>query len=166
MNFEDVIKNRFACRKFLEREVEQEKIDKILEAANMAPTAKNLQPFKIYVVKSKEGIDRIDKASPCRYGAPLVFLICGDKNMCFVKDDHPCHEMDSTIVLTHMMLEATNIGLSNIWVEMFDENVLREGFSIPENFIPVALMPTGYSELSTSINHDKRKNIEDLVEYV
>ena len=166
MDFEDVIKNRFACREFLEKEVEQDKIEKILSAANMAPTAKNIQPFKIYVIKSKEGIDKIDKASPCRYGAPLVFLICGDKDTCFVKGGHACYEMDSTIVLTHMMLEATNIGLANIWVEMFDENILREELAIPDNLIPVALLPTGYSNLSTSVNHNKRKNIDEIIEYI
>lgn len=166
MNFEDVIKKRFACREFLDREVEEEKISKILEAANRAPTAKNLQPFKIYVVKSKEGIEKIDKASPCRYGAPLVFLICGDKNQAFTKGDYSSYQMDSSIVLTHMMLEATNVGLANIWVEMFDENILREEFSLSENLVPVALMPTGYSELTTSSNHDKRKSIEEIVEYI
>lgn len=166
MNFEDVIRTRFACRKFLDKEVEQDKIDKVLSAANMAPTAKNLQPFKIYVIKTSEALTKLDKASPCRYGAPLVFLICGNKDESFTKENFASYEMDSSIVLTHMMLEATNIGLSNIWVELFDEKILREEFSIPFNLIPVALLPVGYSDLTTSANHDKRKNIDEIVEYI
>ena len=166
MNFEDVIKSRFACRKFLEKKVEQDKIDRILSTANMAPTAKNLQPFKIYVIKSDDALIKLDKASPCRYGAPLVFLICGNKDESFTKDNFSSYEMDSSIVLTHMMLEATNVGLASVWVELFDEKILREEFSIPINLIPVALLPVGYSDLTTSSNHDKRKNIDEIVEYI
>ena len=80
MEFEKVIKERFSTRKFSDKKVEKEKLAKILEAARLAPTAKNLQAFKIYVVESREGIEKIDKATRCRYNAPTVLVICGDKN--------------------------------------------------------------------------------------
>ena len=75
--------------------------------------------------------------------------------------------MDSCIVATHMMLEATNVGVQNIWVEMFDENVLREEFNLPENLVPICLLPMGYEEenLPVNPNHMSRKPLEEIVEY-
>ena len=79
MEFEEVIRKRTSVRKFSDRKLEKEKLDKILEAGRLAPTAKNNQPIKIYVVQSNEGIDKIDKATKCRYGAKTVLIICGNK---------------------------------------------------------------------------------------
>ena len=168
MEFENVIRKRQATRKFSNQVVEKEKINNILEAGRIAPTAKNIQPIKIYVVESSEGLEKIDKASPCRYNAPIVLLICGDKEQAFSKGEYSTYEMDSCIVATHMMLEATNQELDNIWVEMFDENILREEFSIPNNLVPVCLLPIGYRDENCpeSPNHNRRKELEEIVEYV
>ena len=165
MEFENVIRERHATRKFQNKVVERDKLEKILEAARLAPTAKNNQPIKILVVENE--IDKIDLASPCRYGAPTVLLICGDKEQAFQKGEHSTYEMDACIVATHMMLEATNLGVANIWVEMFDEKVLRDNFSLPENLVPVCLIPIGYEEenLPVNPNHLNRKPIEEIVEY-
>lgn len=167
MEFEEVIRKRTAVRKFSNKKLEQEKLDKILEAGRTAPTAKNSQPIKIYVVESKDGIKKIDKASRCRYGANTVLIICGNKEEAYHKGDYTTYEMDSCIVATHMMLEATNLDVDNIWIESFDEVILREEFNISDEFIPVCLLPLGYKTEDCPINplHDKRKNIEDLVEY-
>lgn len=167
MNFEKVIKERFSTRKFSEMQVEQEKLDKILEAGRIAPTAKNLQPFKIYVIKSEEGLQKIDEASPCRYNAPCVLLVCGDKETAFTKGDYSTYEMDSCIVATHMMLEATNVGIDNIWIEMFDKDILRKEFDIPEKLEPICLLPIGYKaeDCQPSPLHSKRKSINEIVEY-
>ena len=75
--------------------------------------------------------------------------------------------MDACIVATHMMLEATNIEVDNIWVESFDENILREEFNIPNEYTPICLLPLGYRTDDCPINplHEIRKNIEDIVEY-
>lgn len=168
MEFDKVIRERQATRKFSSKPVEKEKLDSILDAGRIAPTAKNLQPIKIYVVESNEGLDKIDKASPCRYNAPVVLLICGDKEKAFSKDNHSTYEIDASIVTTHMMLETTNQGLNNIWVDLFEREIIREEFSIPENLIPVALLPIGYKEENCpdSPNHNKRKDLTDIVEYV
>ena len=165
MEFENVIRTRHATRKFKNERIEKEKLEKVLEAGRLAPTAKNNQPIKIYVVENN--LEGIDKASPCRYNAPCVLLVCGDKDQAFQKENHSTYEMDACIVATHMMLEATNIGLGNIWVEMFQEDVLREEFHIPNNLIPICLIPIGYEEENCPINpnHLKRKELDDLVEY-
>ena len=167
MEFEKIIRTRTATRKFSSQKVEKEKIDKILEAARLAPTAKNNQPIKIYVVETSEGLEKIDKASRCRYNAPLVFIVCGNKTEAYQKGNHNTYEMDSCIVGTHMILEATNLNVDNIWVELFDENILREEFNIPKEIVPVCLLPMGYKDIDCPVNpmHNIRKNIVDLVEY-
>ena len=167
MEFEEVIRKRTAVRKFSDRKLEKEKLDKILETGRLAPTAKNNQPIKIYVVQSNEGIDKIDKATKCRYGAKTVLIICGNKEQSFKKDDFTTYEMDSCIVATHIMLEATNLGIDNIWIEAFDENILRKEFNIPEELVPVCLLPLGYKAEDCPMNplHNIRKSIEDIIEY-
>lgn len=167
MEYEEVIRKRTAVRKFSDRKLEKEKLEKILEAGRLAPTAKNNQPIKIYVVQSDEEINKIDKVSKCRYGAKTVLIICGNKEQSFKKDNFTTYEMDACIVTTHMMLEATNLGVDNIWIEAFDENILREEFDIPNEIIPVCLLPLGYKSEDCPINplHSKRKKLEDIVEY-
>ena len=167
MDFENVIKERKSTRKFSDKKIEQQELDKILEAGRIAPTAKNIQPIKIYVIQSEEGLNKVDKASPCRYGSRTVLLVCGDKEKAFSKDGHSTYETDSCIVATHMMLEATNIGIDNIWIDMFDRNVIREEFEIPENLIPVCLLPLGYKSkiCPPSPFHKIRKSLDKIVEY-
>lgn len=167
MDFEKVIRERKATRRFSSKCVEDEKLNKILEAGRIAPTAKNLQPFKLYVIRSDDGLLKLDKATKCRYGAPVVILVCGDKDNAYVKDDYSTYEMDASIVATHMMLEATNVGVDNIWIKLFDKNILRSEFEIPNNLVPVCLLPLGYKSklCPPSPFHHIRKKIDDLVEY-
>ena len=168
MEFSTVIKERKSTRLFSKKQVEKEKLDIILEAGRIAPTAKNLQPFKIYVIQSDETLSKIDKATKCRYNAPCVLMICGNKDVSYVKEDHPLYDMDCSIVATHMMLAATDIGVDNIWIELFKTDVLREEFALPDNLIPTILMPIGYKSklCPPSPMHKIRKPIQDLVEYL
>ncbi len=167
MDFESIIRERTSVRKLSNIDLEQVKLDKILEAGRLAPTAKNIQPLKIYVVNSEKGLVKIDNASRCRYGAKTVLIICGNKEEAYHKGDYSTYEMDSCIVATHMMLEATNIGVDNIWIESFNEAILRDEFNIPDEYIPVCLLPLGYKADDCPINplHNKRKNINDIIEY-
>ena len=165
MEFEDVIRKRESTRKFSDKVVDDNILNKILEAGRVAPTAKNIQPIKIYVVKNK--LDSIDKSSRCRYNAPIVLLVCGNKEEAFSDEFGSTYEVDASIVTTHMMLEATNLGVDNIWIRLFDEQVLREEFNIPKEFVPVALLPIGYrsDDCPDSPRHNIRKDIKELAEY-
>ena len=167
MEFDKVIRQRQATRKFSERKVEKEKLDQILEAARLAPSAKNIQPVKIYVINSKEGLEKLDKVTPCRYNSNTVLLVCSNKELAFNKDNHSTYEIDASIAATHILLEATNLGVDNIWIDLFDKNLIKKEFDIPEELIPVALIPIGYKDETCppSPNHENRKNIEDMVEY-
>lgn len=167
MEFDKVIRERFSVRKFKSDSVSDDLINKILEAGNVAPTAKNNQPQKIYVVKSKEGLEKIDKASPCRYNAPVCLIVASDKSIAWSKENYSTYEMDACIVATHMMLEATNVGVDNIWIEMFDKDILRREFNISENIEPICLIPLGYRDDSCAPSpmHNNRKDLSEIVEY-
>ncbi|MCI7083594.1 MAG: nitroreductase family protein [Tenericutes bacterium] len=160
MEFETVIRERYSARSYSDKKIEKEKLNKILEAGRLAPTAKNMQPFKIFVIQSNEGIEKIDKATNCRFNAPTVLLVCGEKDKTYC-------EMDATIVTTHMMLEATNVGIANLWVELFDKEIVAKEFEIPENLKPVCLLMLGYKSETChpSRLHNTRKTIEEIVEY-
>ena len=168
MNFEDVIKNRTAVRKFKEDKISEEILNNILELGRLAPTAKNNQPQKIYVVETKEGLEKIDKASPCRYNAQTVLLICSDKNIAWNKENYSTYEMDASIVATHLMLAATNYGVDNIWIEMFDKQILKQEFNLEKGVEPVCLIPLGYKAHDYTGNplHNKRKELKEFVKHV
>lgn len=168
MLFEEVIRCRTATRKFEDTFVEREKVEKILEAGRLAPTAKNMQPQKVFVIASENGLLKVDKASPCRYHAPLVLLVCSDKSVAFQKDGYSTYEMDAVIVATHMMLEATNLGVDNVWVEMFDRNILKKEFNLKDPLEPICLLMLGYRASDCPVNpmHEVRNPISEMVEYV
>ena len=168
MNFEDVVKNRTAVRSFKDEKIKKEELDKILELGRLAPTAKNIQPQKIFVVESKEGLNKIDLASPCRYGAPIVLLICSDKSTAFSMNNHSTYEMDASIVATFLMLAATSLNIGSIWVEMFDKEKVKELFNLDSNIEPICLIPIGYKadDYTFSMNHNVRKDLNETVNYV
>ena len=168
MEYEKVIKERTAVRRFKEIPINKQDLHRILLAGNLAPTAKNLQPQRIFVVETKEGLEKIDKVSPCRYHAQTVLMICSDKNIAFQKGEHSTYEMDACIVATHMMLEATNLGIDNIWIEMFDSKKLKEEFNLEKNIEPICLIPLGYrtDDYKENPTHNIRKNINEIVKYI
>ncbi len=167
-DFETVIRNRTATRKFKEEKVPLDKINKILDAGRLAPTAKNLQPQKIYVAISKEALEKIDKVSPCRYGASTVFIVCSDKSIAWSNQNDSTYAMDACIVATHMMLEATNVGVDNIWIEMFNKQELKKQFHLEEKIEPICLIPIGYKadDYKGNPSHNNRKNLKDIVEFI
>ncbi len=167
MEFEEIIRKRTAVRKYSDKKLEKEKLEKILEAGRLAPTAKNNQPFKIYVIESDEGLKKIDESSPCRYNAQTVLLVCGDKEEAFHKENYSTYEMDTSIVTTHMMLEATNLNVDSTWVEMFDQNMIRKLFDLSDNLTPVCLLMLGYKaeDCKENPSHNVRKDLKDLIIY-
>lgn len=168
MEFNDVVSKRISTRKFKDEKVSKEIIEKILNVGRLAPTAKNNQPQIIYVVSSNEGIEKIDKASPCRYNAPVVLLICSDKSVAWSNGEESTYEMDASIVATHLMLGATNLGVDSIWIRMFDKDIIRKEFKLTENIEPICLIPLGYrtDDYKESPMHSKRKELSQTTRYV
>ena len=147
MDFLELAEKRYSVRAYLPNKVEQNLIDDILKSAQLAPTAKNNQPHKIYVLQSDDAINKIKEVTNCTYGAPLVFLICQDTNESWKSpydDNYSSGEMDASIVCTHMMFAAWELGIGSCWVGVFDDKEVSATFELPENIKPVALLPIGY----------------------
>lgn len=170
MSFLELAKERYSVRSYVDRPVEQEKIDLILKAAQLAPTAVNYQPQKIYVLKSDEAMAKINRLCRCVYGAPLVFLICSDERLTWksrTERGYSSGEMDCSIVCTHMMLEAWELGLGSVWVRLFDVQAVAKAFDLPSYIQPICLLPVGYaSEDSVPYApwHDVYRPIEEFTE--
>lgn len=169
MDFMDISKMRVTVRKFSQKPVEEEKIEKILEAGRWSPTAVNAQPQRVLVLNTPENLAKVkefcsfgydqkyvDLSKECDdkangkiniyYGAPLVLFVCYDKTACWT---HPQNgkssgATDGTIVATHMMLEAASIGLGTVWISYFDEEKAMELLNIPETWQPVCMIYVGY----------------------
>ena len=170
MDFREVIRNRYSCKKYSDRAVEPEKLENILEAGRLAPTAKNLQEQHIYVVQSEGALAKIYELTPCRYGAPVVLAVAFDRNNVFT---YPGGKRDSgvedaTIVATHMILAAADEGLDSCWINFLDPEKTAEALGLPENEEILMLMDLGYAAEGAGPlpNHDSRKPLSETVSYL
>ena len=170
MEFTDVVKNRYACKKYDGTQISALQLDAILEAGRLAPTAKNLQGQRIYVVQSAEGLAKIDALTPCRYGAPTVLVVAYDKNSVFVFPGGKANsgEEDASIVATHMMLAATNAGVDSCWLNFFDPEAVAKTLHLPENEQVLMLLDLGHAapDAGPLPNHTSRKPLAETVKYL
>ena len=171
MDFMDLVKSRYSCRKFSDRAVETEKLNAVLEAGRLAPTAMNHQPLKIFVLKSAEALAKIRGITRMAYNAPVVLMVCYDKDLCYralnYNDEHECGDMDASIVTTTMMMQATELGLNTLWARGFNAVEIARGFELPENLKVSCLLDVGYAdpiEGGPSPRHPVRKEMGELVE--
>lgn len=168
-DFMDLAAGRYSVRHFSDTKVEKETVDRILEAGRLAPTAVNSQPQKIYVLSSDEAVATANRLSPCIYGAPQVFLVCyDDTRVCGRGEGDNYGDIDCTIVLTHMMLEAWNLGVGTCIVGMFNQTEAAEALNLPDNIHPVLLMPFGYpaEDAAPSAKHSEYRPIEETTEFL
>ena len=170
MEFKDVIRKRYACKKFSDKAVEPEKLEAILEAGRLAPTAKNLQEQRIYVMRSEEALTRVDAVSPCRYGAPVVLVVAFDKNNVFTYPGGLRNSgvEDATIVATHMILAAADEGVDSCWINFFDPEKAASALGLPENEEVLMLLDLGYAADGAGplANHGNRKPLSETVSYL
>lgn len=170
MEFKEVIKARYSCKKYSDRQVEKAALDAILEAGRVAPTAKNLQEQHIYVVQSPETLAKIDAITPCRYGAPTVLVVAFDKNSVFTYpgDKRDSGVEDATIVATHMILAAADEGVDSCWINFLDPEKLAEVLGLPENEEVLMIMDLGYAAEGAGplTNHENRKELSETVSYM
>ena len=169
MDFMERAKRRCSVRAYEDRKVEPEKLERILEAARIAPTAKNLQPVMLLAVQSGEGLEKVGKAANI-YSAPLAIIVCADHQRAWTRpfDSKRSTDIDTSILTDHMMLEATELGLGSVWICFFKPDVLREEFSLPEHLEPVNILAVGYASGAPASpdRHDKaRVPMDELVSY-
>ena len=141
MDFINIAKSRSSVRDYNNKKVEPEKLEKILEAAHVAPTAANLQPIRLIAVQSEEGLAKISKAANI-YGAPLAIIVCADHDKAWVRpfDQKQTGDIDASILTDHMMLQATELRLGTVWVCYFHPAVQRNEIALPANLEPYNIL--------------------------
>lgn len=169
--FLELVKERYSCRSFSDKGIDDEILSKILEAGRLAPTARNSQPQIIYVAKSKEAVELAKKCSPCVYNAPVVLIVGFDKTKAAsvpTRGNYNFGEMDASIVITHMMMEAADLGVDSCWVGMFDPKLTQETFNVPENIQIVSFLPIGYAAADgkPGEKHTSRKASEETIKFI
>ncbi len=171
MEFFELASSRYSERFFDSRPVEQEKLDRILEAGRIVPTACNYQPQKFYVIRSREAMAKLKTVTPFHYNAPLFLLVCYDAREVWTNPsdryyrNYNSGEQDASIAATTMMYEAEELGVHTIWIRGFDSRAVVETFGLPEHMIPVMMLGLGYPNEKAKPNgwHFRRKPIEDFV---
>lgn len=169
MEFLALAKQRCSVRKYKQDVVEKEKLEQILEAAHVAPTAANMQSHRLLVVNSKESLQKLSKGVNF-HNAPLAIIVCGDHSEVFVRpfDKQDMVMVDAAIVADHIVLEAEDLGLSSCWLTYFEPSIIRKEFNIPNNLEPVAIIALGYADgakASPDRHARDRKAIEEFVYY-
>jgi nitroreductase len=167
MNFAELSKARYSLRKFSSKDVEQEKLDLIVESGRNAPTAHNNQPQRIFVLKSEQALAKADACTAAHFHPPVMLVIGYKKDEAWVRDvDGKNHgEIDAAIAVTQMMLQAADLGLGTTYVGMFDPEALLKNFPEMSEITPIALLPLGYPAEGArpAKLHNDRKSLEELV---
>lgn len=170
MDFLELAKKRFSCKKFdAAKKVADGDLEKILEAGRLAPTAKNNQPQRIYVLRSDEALAAADMLTPCRYDAPVVLVVAVNQDEVFAYPGgkYTSGAEDAAIVATHMTLEAANLGVDSCWLNFFDPDKAKDVLHLPDNEQVVLLMDIGYAAPTAKPlpTHERRKPLAETVEY-
>jgi len=163
----DAIRIRKSVRTYLNKTVEKEKLDAILEAGRLAPSASNRQEWRFVVVSDDETKRKIAEASNNQSfvgEAPVVIVACAETDGHVMRCGQACYPIDVAIALDHMTLAAVEVGLGTCWIGAFDENRVKRILGVPADVRVVALMPLGYPSDSSAV-HKKRLPINEIVKY-
>lgn len=167
MDFLELAKARYSCRKLTDKAIEPEKIDRILAAAIAAPTAKNFQPYKIWKVTSEESFDKIKQVTNYTFGAKLALVVGVKKEDAFTRpfDGLNYGHIDGAIIATHIMLAIQAEGLRSTWVGYFDAPKLQELIPEMQGYDLIAMFPIGYpaEDAKPSIRHEERRAVSEAV---
>lgn len=165
MNFQALIRARYSVRAYKPDPVEDEKLERVLEAARLAPTAANRQAFRVVVIRTEGRAAELRRV----YGrdwftqAPIVLAVCALPSEGWVRkaDGWNAAEVDATIVMSHLVLAAAEEGLGTCWIAAFDPAAAREVLGLPADVVPSAFTPLGYP--ADSAAPKKRRPLAELV---
>ncbi len=168
--FLDIAKRRYSCRRYDPGPVESEKLDLILEAGRIAPSAVNLQPWHFFVIRDPDELEKICQAYHREWfrTAPCVIVICGDHSQSWKRKDGKDHcDIDVAITTDHMTLQATELGLATCWICNFDPLKVREVLGLPGHLEPAVLLPVGYplDEVDPERHQAKRKALSEFITF-
>jgi nitroreductase len=166
LDFFEAIRNRRSIRKFQDKSVEKEKLQKVLEAARLAPSAMNRQPYQLLVVTSKAVLAKVDSACNQRWEAPVMIVMVSVPKEAWVRDDgEEFWKADAAIAMNQVSLAAFVEGLGTCWIAAFKENEVKEILGVASDSRIPFLSPLGYpAESKGPITN--RKTMESLVRAV
>jgi nitroreductase len=168
MDFKDLARRRYSVRSYQPTPVEEDVLTGIVEAALLAPSAVNFQPWTFVIVNDPEILGKLQGCYHRDWfkSAPVVIVAIGDHDKGWRRptDDKDYTEIDVTIAIDHLMLAAAEAGLGTCWVCHFDAEKCAEIFNLPQNFEPIAMIPVGYP-VSGSIPEKKRKSVDQVVSW-
>ncbi|MFC2716178.1 MAG: nitroreductase family protein [Stomatobaculum longum] len=168
INFLELARERYSCRQLSDRKVEAEKLNRILEAARIAPTAHNEQPFRLFLLESPEAVEKAKEITPCTFGAACFLVVGAVAKEAWVRefDQKNFAEIDAGIVATQIMLAIEAEGLGTTWVGYFDAPRAKELFPEMAECELIALFPIGYRAESArpAYLHEQRRPMSELLE--
>jgi len=166
MNFDELVSKRYSVRKFSSNNIEDEKLEMVLEAARKAPSAVNFQPYRLYVIKSEKMFNEITECYHRSWikTAQVVIAVIGLHETAWkrTQDAKDHTDIDVAIAIEHIMLQAADLGLGTCCVCNFDVEKCSDVLNLKPTEEPIALIPLGYPE-SDDIPVKKRKDMEELV---
>ena len=165
--FMRILESRYSCHSFSSYPVSDAKLNMILEAGRLAPSAKNLQPTRIWVVRSEDALKRLRTVHDC-YGAPMVLIVGCRNEEAWIRESDGVNaaKTDAAIVLTHLMLTATDAGLANMWIWDFDPRKVREALPETREHGVYALLAIGHPAADAGRPtelHSVRKSLDEMV---
>jgi len=166
MEFSELIQKRYSVRAYRPIPVEEEKLKAVLEAARLAPTASNRQPFKIVVIHTAGREAELRRIYDKNWfvQAPLLIAACGTPAHNWVRrDGKNYNDVDVAIAMDHLILAAASLGLGTCWIAAFDPPAAREVLHLPEGVEPIAFTPLGYP--ADTPRQKERKALSELVRY-
>jgi nitroreductase len=167
MQFLELAKQRYSVRAYKPDPVEDEKLAQVLEAARLAPTAANRQPYRLIVIRTRGREAELQRVyrQPWFVQAPLIIGVCLVPDEAWVRrwDGKNYGDVDVAIVFEHLILAAADLGLGTCWIGAFDAKAAREVLGIPETVVPMAFTPLGYPADKPSPK--SRRPLDELVKY-
>jgi nitroreductase len=167
MEFFDLIGQRYSVRAYRSTPVEKDTLDKILEAAVIAPTAANRQPFRLIVIPTRGRDAALRRIYPRDWfvQAPLVICACGVEAEAWRRRDGKIYvDVDVTIAMDHLILAAHALGLGTCWIGAFDAAAAREVLDLAPGLEPLAFTPLGYP--ADEPRPKKRRPVSELVRFL
>jgi len=166
MRFSQLITRRYSVRNYKSTPVESQKLEQVLEAARLAPSAVNFQPWHFIVVTQPENLAKIHPTYHREWfrTAPVVIIACADHSLSWKRniDGKDSAEIDVAIAVDHITLQAADLGLGTCWVCNFDTQRCAEALKLPGHIEPVAMIPLGYpAEEKNPVK--KRKLLEEII---
>jgi nitroreductase len=166
MDFQELISKRYSVRAYKSDPVAEETLQKVLDAARLAPTAHNFQPFQLIVLNTAGRAEELKRVYQRDWlsQAPVIVVVCAVYEEAWLRMDKKNYaEVDATIAMDHLILAATDLGLGTCWIAAFDPQELRALLKLPASVEPIALTPLGYA--ANEPRHQKRKTLPELVRY-